>query len=305
MSKSTWVAARTPTQVVNCASTFRCATPGSAFHADSRHSIFEAFSQADTSTTRKYGGTGLGLTISARLVEMMHGKIWVESAAGHGSAFHFTAGVESGIAADSADPAIDSIGLKTEDPDRASAVDLSLAGVAVLVVDDNMANRRILMDQLWSWNMNSTAAATGEEAISLLRRASQAGTPYRLVLTDVHMPGMDGFGLVAKIRAASLPGLVIMMLTSGEQLGDIARCRELGIFAYLTKPVRRADLRASIQAALRSSSGSSGPSSSSGPSVASGANTRGSSRSHASAAGTEHSAGRRQSRESAGGDADS
>jgi len=122
--------------------------------------------------------------------------------------------------------------------------------VPVLVVDDNTANRRILMDQLWSWKMNSVAAATGEEAISLLRRAARAGHPYRLVLSDVHMPGMDGFDLVARIRAASLPGLVIMMLTSGEQRGDLARCRELDVSAYLTKPVRRADLRASIQAAL-------------------------------------------------------
>ncbi len=244
---------------------FQVRDTGIGIPRDRQHSIFDAFSQADSSTTRKYGGTGLGLTISARLVDLMRGEIWLESTPGQGSVFHFTAGVESGIAADSA---VVSNNPENGAPDRASAGDLSLAGVPVLVVDDNMANRRIMMDQLWSWKMNSSAAATGEEALALLRRASQAGTPYRLVLTDVHMPGMDGFGLVAKIRAASLPGLAIMMLTSGEQRGDIARCRELGISAYLSKPVRRADLRASIQAALRGSSGSSGPSSSSDPSVA-------------------------------------
>jgi len=228
---------------------FQVRDTGIGIPLDRQHSIFEAFSQVDSSTTRKYGGTGLGLTISARLVKMMHGEIWIESTPGRGSVFHFTASVARGAAADSA-------------KDSAGDDDLSLAGVPVLVVDDNTANRRILMDQLWSWKMNSVAAATGEEAISLLRRAARAGHPYRLVLSDVHMPGMDGFDLVARIRAASLPGLVIMMLTSGEQRGDLARCRELDVSAYLTKPVRRADLRASIQAALNP------PSSSSSPSVA-------------------------------------
>ena len=245
---------------------FQVRDTGIGIPLDRQHSIFDAFSQADSSTTRKFGGTGLGLTISARLVEMMHGEIWLESTPGHGSVFHFTACVESGIAAGSTDPPVASNNPGNGGEDRGSAADLSLAGVPVLVVDDNMANRRILMDQLWSWKMNSSAAATGEEAMSLLRRAAQAGRPYRLVLTDVHMPGMDGFGLVAMIRAASLPGLVIMMLTSGEQRGDIARCRELGIAAYLTKPVRRAELRSSMQAALMGSSRSSGSSESSGSS---------------------------------------
>jgi CheY-like chemotaxis protein len=237
---------------------FQVRDTGIGIPLNRQRSIFEAFAQADCSTTRKYGGTGLGLTISGRLVEMMHGKIWLESTPGQGSVFHFTACVERGTAADSIDPAVDSNHPGNAGPDRAGDEDLSLAGVAVLVVDDNMTNRRILMDQLWSWKMRSSAAATGEEAMSMLRRASLAGTPYRLVLTDVHMPGLDGFGLVARIRAASLPGLVIMMLTSGEQRGDISRCRELGIFAYLTKPVRRADLRSSILAALNGRSPSSG-----------------------------------------------
>jgi two-component system, sensor histidine kinase and response regulator len=222
---------------------FQVRDTGIGIPKDRQRSIFEAFSQADTSTTRKFGGTGLGLTISGRLVEMMQGEIWLESAPGQGSVFHFTARVKRAVGSE----------------DHGSDQDLSLAGLEVLVVDDNMTNRRILMDRLWSWKMHSTAAASGEEALSLLRRAAHAGRPYRLVLTDVHMPGMDGFDLVVKIRAASLSGLVIMMLTSGEQRGDMARCRELGISAYLTKPVRRADLRASIIAALGGSSAADAP----------------------------------------------
>jgi two-component system sensor histidine kinase/response regulator len=220
---------------------FQVRDTGIGIPQDRQHSIFEAFSQADTSTTRKFGGTGLGLTISGRLVEMMHGEIWLESTLGQGSEFHFTAIVER----------------DTGSENHPGGAELSLAGLEVMVVDDNMTNRRILMDRLWSWKMHSTAAASGEEALSLLLRAAQAGRPYRLVLTDVHMPGMDGFGLVARIRSASLAGLIVMMLTSGEQRGDAARCRELGIAAYLTKPVRRAELRAAILAALNGSPGSS------------------------------------------------
>ncbi len=217
---------------------FQVRDTGIGIPQDRQHSIFEAFSQADSSTTRKYGGTGLGLTISGRLVEMMGGEIWLESTPGDGSVFHFTAAVE--------------IGVKPED--LGTDADPLLAGVAALVVDDNVTNRRILMDQLWSWNMHPTAAASGAEALSLLRRAFQGKRPFRLVLSDVHMPVMDGFELARRIRSASLSGPVIMMLSSGEQQGDVTRCQELGVSACLTKPVRRAELRASIRAALRGQS---------------------------------------------------
>jgi signal transduction histidine kinase/CheY-like chemotaxis protein len=197
--------------------------------------IFEAFSQADGSTTRKYGGTGLGLTISALLVKAMHGRIWVESAPGKGSSFHFTAmfGVGNGL-----EP------VWAED-------DTQLAGIPVLIVDDNVTNRRILTETMWGWRMRPTAAASAEEALSQMRSAAERGHPFHLVLTDLHMPGMDGFQLAEQIKhTQTLSHAVILMLTSGEQQGDLARCRELGISIYLTKPVRHAELRAAILRAL-------------------------------------------------------
>src|SRR5712691_10315663 len=210
--------------------------------------IFEAFSQADGSTTRKYGGTGLGLTISALLVKAMHGRIWVESVPGEGSSFHFTAmfGVGS-----QAGPVL------AED-------DAQLAGIPVLVVDDNVTNRRILTETMWKWRMRPTAAASAQEALSQMRSAAERGHPFHLVLTDLHMPGMDGFQLAEQIhRLSSLAEAVILMLTSGEQHGDLARCRELGISIYLTKPVRHAELRAAILRALRGQAGSIGTTSAS------------------------------------------
>ena len=197
--------------------------------------IFEAFSQPDGSTTRQYGGTGLGLTISALLVKAMHGRIWVESVPGKGSSFHFTALIGVGS---QAGPVL------AED-------DAQLAGVPVLVVDDNVTNRRILTEAMWKWRMRPTAAASAEEALSQMRSAAERGHPFRLVLTDLHMPGMDGFQLAEQIKHThTLSHAVILMLTSGEQQGDLARCRELGISIYLTKPVRHAELRAAILRAL-------------------------------------------------------
>jgi signal transduction histidine kinase/DNA-binding response OmpR family regulator len=197
--------------------------------------IFEAFSQADGSTTRKYGGTGLGLTISSRLVEMMGGRIWVESEIGRGSTFHFTA----------------HFGVSATVPSEPLAEEASLIGLPVLVVDDNATNRRILGDTLSRWRAEPTLAENGEAALAALYRARDSGQPFPLVLSDAHMPGMDGFALAAQIKQdASLAGATIMMLTSGGQRGDAARCRELGVAAYLTKPMRRAELKEAVLSVL-------------------------------------------------------
>ena len=203
---------------------------------DKQKMIFEAFSQADGSTTRKFGGTGLGLTISARLVEAMHGEIWVESAPQKGSIFHFTA----------------LLGISSETRQIANLAEaVPLAGIRVVVVDDNLTNRRILTDMLGRWGMQPVPAASGLEALAHMRRGVQRGHPFSLVLTDVHMPEMDGFELVKRIHESpELAQPVILMLTSGDRTDDLARCRRLGVSSYLTKPVRRAELRSAIVSAI-------------------------------------------------------
>ena len=177
----------------------------------------------------------MGLTISSRLVKMMQGEIWVESEPGHGSSFHFTACF--GVA---------------NLPEPVPPQDYEpWAGMTALIVDDNATNRRILTEQLWQWNLRPASAASGPEALSMLRRGAEHGNPFSLVLTDVHMPEMDGFELAERIKKShDLAETVILVLTSADHRTDLARCRELGISAYLTKPVRRAELRAAIGAAL-------------------------------------------------------
>ena len=194
--------------------------------------IFEAFVQADGSSTRRYGGTGLGLTISNRLVAMMGGRIWLESAPGQGSTFHFTAKFELASAAPH----------QAEFDGRTG-----LAGIPVLVVDDNPTNRHILELTLLQWGMRPTLVPSGWAALEELRRAQKAGNAIPLVLLDAQMPQLDGFATAAKIKQdPELPTATIMMLTSGGQRGDADRCRQLGISAYLSKPVRQWELREAI-----------------------------------------------------------
>jgi PAS domain S-box-containing protein len=198
--------------------------------------IFQPFAQADTSTTRKYGGTGLGLTISKRLVGLMDGNMWVESEVGRGTQFHFTARLKT-----SEKP----IAVGTTAPPE------TLRGVKVLIVDDNRTNRRILEGMLKRWDMKSTSVEDGEEALARLSIAQNAGEPYALVLTDMHMPKMDGFSLIEQIRQRpELSTAIIMMLTSAGHRGDGARCQELGVAAYLLKPIRQSELREAIARVL-------------------------------------------------------
>ena len=211
---------------------------GVGIEPDKLSSIFDSFSQADTSTTREYGGTGLGLTISRGLVSMMGGRIWVDSEPGVGSRFHFTA--KLGVAKTSK-VVIENF--------ESSAI---LRGVKVLIVDDNRTNRRILEGLVRRWGMIPTAMPDGEKALVELSSARNTGQPYRLVLTDMHMPKMDGFDLVERIKdSPEISTSMIMMLTSGGQRGDAARCGELGISAYLLKPVRQSELREAIARVLQ------------------------------------------------------
>jgi signal transduction histidine kinase/CheY-like chemotaxis protein len=213
------------------------ADSGIGIPEDKLQVIFDPFSQADSSTTRKYGGTGLGLTISSRLVEMMGGRIWVESELGRGSQFHFTASV--GIA----DTKVIEVG--------AIAPLEILRAVKVLVVDDNRTNRRILEGMLGRWEMKSSSAQDGDEALTKLNEAQEAGEPFALILMDMHMPGMDGFELSERIRQSPHPSTAtIMMLTSAGHRGDAVRCKELGIAAYLLKPIRQSELREAIARVL-------------------------------------------------------
>ena len=221
----------------DCVLHFTVSDTGIGIHKEKRELIFAPFSQADSSTTRKYGGTGLGLTISTRLVQMMGGKIWVESEEGRGSQFHFTARLG---AASTSESKIGTI-----------APPEILRGVRVLVVDDNRTNRRILEGMLGRWEMKTTSVEGGKEALEQLSAARDAKEPFGLILTDMHMPKMDGFTLIEHIRhRPELATATIMMLTSAGHRGDAARCLELGVSAYLLKPIRQSELREAVARVL-------------------------------------------------------
>jgi signal transduction histidine kinase/CheY-like chemotaxis protein len=210
---------------------------GVGIPADKQQRVFEAFSQADGTMARKYGGTGLGLTICTRLVGMMGGRIWVESQLGQGSTFHFTIR----LAIQSAPSAR----LTLVQPEE-------LLNLPVLIVDDNFTNRRVLHGMLNRWGMRPTAVEGGRAALQALEIAKSTGRAFPLILLDGQMPEMDGFTLAEIIQKdPELVGAAIMMLTSAGHVGDAARCRELGISAYLVKPVRQGELLSSIRQILQ------------------------------------------------------
>jgi two-component system sensor histidine kinase/response regulator len=242
---------------------FRVLDTGIGIPPDKVGSIFESFSQVDSSTTRKYGGTGLGLTISRQLVEMMGGRIWVESPSqcglenadcgfergkskiqnpkskigpGLGSVFHFTA----------------RFGLSCAEAGKPLMIpDLGLSNVRVLIVDDNATNRIVYHEMTSSWGLLPSVVEGGREALSEIRKASEAGQPYGLLLLDMQMPGMDGFEVAKKVKGGPLgQETEIILLASSGQKGDAARCKEVGISGYLLKPVKQSELLDAIMLAL-------------------------------------------------------
>jgi signal transduction histidine kinase/DNA-binding response OmpR family regulator len=212
-----------------CHFRFAVRDTGVGITEETKDKLFQSFSQADSSTTRRYGGTGLGLVISKRLVNLMGGEIGVESTPGSGSTFWFTIPLQ-----------------RAENVPSAASLE-NLVGKRVLVVDDNRTNRSILMKQLGNEGMNVTEAASGAEAIALLEYASGNGRPFDLGVLDLHMPAMNGLMLTGEIRSReALGALPLMMLTSDRDREEVAAAREMGVSTFLVKPVRQAALLKAI-----------------------------------------------------------
>jgi PAS domain S-box-containing protein len=207
---------------------FAVTDTGIGIPEDKQWQIFGAFVQADASTTRRYGGTGLGLSIATQLVELMGGRIWIESAVGRGSRFNFIAHL--GV-----------LGAAATSPALLDAADLD--GLPVLIVDDNATNRRILEEMLMSWRMRPASVDGAQAALVALRAAEEAGSPFRLVLSDGLMPVIDGFSLARAIRDdARLSDLRLIMLSSAGLAQGRERAIDAGFSAYLSKPVKQSDL---------------------------------------------------------------
>lgn len=210
-----------------CRIYFAVKDTGIGISQDKQQLIFEAFSQEDSSTTRRFGGTGLGLSISSRLVELMHGRIWVDSEPGQGSCFQ--------IEIDLQEIAIAATPMELDCT--------TLAGKSALIVDDNATNRQVLENWLSQWSLQVTSVASGHAALEMLSKDAQK---FDFVLLDTQMPDMDGYTLAKRLRetVAQLPPMI--MLTSAAMRGDADHCKALGISAYFPKPVAPFDLRLSL-----------------------------------------------------------
>jgi PAS domain S-box-containing protein len=214
---------------------FSVSDTGIGIPKDKIDMIFEKFTQVDSSTTRKYGGTGLGLSISKRLVELMGGRIWMESETGSGTTVSFTA----------------QFGIQKEYKKPAERYNVEIKGLKTLIIDDNATNRMILREMLSGWGALAIEAEDGETGIAQIRTAKESGTPYDLILLDHYMPFLDGFEVAKRIKEDPLiENATIVMLTSDMGRGDSARFRDSGIAGCLTKPVKRAELKNEILAVV-------------------------------------------------------
>jgi signal transduction histidine kinase/CheY-like chemotaxis protein/HPt (histidine-containing phosphotransfer) domain-containing protein len=229
--------------VLNCAQTkereglcleFCVSDTGIGIAPDKQGDIFSAFAQADGQVTRKYGGTGLGLTITKQLIEMMGGAIRVESKVGRGSSFIFEIWLRA-----------------AEEPEEILRQEASLKDARVLAVDDHPTNLHVISLMLKRLRVRHDLASDGAEALFMTEQALALGDPYKLILLDARMPGMDGFSAAEQLRGdPAHAGTSLLMLTSAGLRGDAARCKELGLNAYLTKPIALTELREAMEAAL-------------------------------------------------------
>jgi PAS domain S-box-containing protein len=211
-----------------CLLHFAVSDTGIGIPLEKQRIIFDAFSQADSSTTRRFGGTGLGLTISSRLVDLMGGKLWVDSEVGHGSTFHFTA-------------RFNVVDARTHESDASQIA--ALENMKVLVVDDNTLNRLLLHDMLTMWKLSPSLTASGAEALAVAKAAASRGEPFPLMIVDYFMPEIDGFALVEQFHCdPALAGASVIMLTSVSDHRLAERSKQLGIAAYLAKPLNQSTL---------------------------------------------------------------
>lgn len=209
---------------------FSVSDTGIGVPEDKLDRIFRAFEQADSSTSRKYGGTGLGLVISQRLTAMMGGRVWAESVVGSGSTFHFTARFE--------------IGERTEERSERKP---DLVGIRALIVDDNATSRKILDRTLRDWGVAATAVSSGEDALRALADADQNGSPYQLMLLDYLMPGLDGYAVAARARRKwSKRDLKIIILSSANPGDSFGLADDYDISAHVMKPYGQSDLRKAV-----------------------------------------------------------